>query len=529
MIGEKTAVIYCRVSTVKQVDEELPISSQRERCEEKARSLGAVVLRLFCDEGISAQTDSRPAFQSAIRFCETHSPDFMITWSTSRFARNRLDAQLYKRRLQRAGTDLIYVSMDIDRSTDGGWLTEGILELFDEFYSRQTAADTLRSMIKTAQGGHWCGGRVPFGFRVVSAADDPRRKCLEPVPSEVGIVRRIFSLRADGHGSKTIAATLNAEGIFNRNWRWNVTTVLGLLRNPAMIGKIAFGRVMRIDGERRKMPLSDWIIIDSHAPIIDLVLWETVQRMIEHDAPLFRAEDGQGGGSPLSTFAFTGLLRCGRCGASLQIESAKGRSKRYSYYNCRTAQRSAGCLTRRLPAHALDDWLMGKICEDVFTPRNLATVLQNLREVAGRWHDHHAARKTGVEAQIVDVTRRNRKLYEVLEEFGRNAPNLGDLTLRLRENNDRLRKLQDELGKIEAEQPPRVDLRDADLQGMADFLVSTLRNSYNPAKTRAFFSSFIKRIDVQMHHVRIGYDPSRLLSSTVHTIEGKRPEQELNL
>lgn len=35
---DKTAVIYCRVSTARQADEELPIQSQQQRCEDKARS-----------------------------------------------------------------------------------------------------------------------------------------------------------------------------------------------------------------------------------------------------------------------------------------------------------------------------------------------------------------------------------------------------------------------------------------------------------------------------------------------------------
>ena len=40
-MADKTAVVYCRVSTARQADEELPIASQRQRCEERAEKLGA--------------------------------------------------------------------------------------------------------------------------------------------------------------------------------------------------------------------------------------------------------------------------------------------------------------------------------------------------------------------------------------------------------------------------------------------------------------------------------------------------------
>ena len=98
--------------------------------------------------------------------------------------------------------------------------------------------------------------------------------------------------------------------------------------------------------------------------------------------------------------------------------------------------------------------------------------------------------------QIKAVARRNSKLYEVLEELGRNAPNLGDLAARLRENNGQLKKLQGELVRIDAEQPPQVELSDIDAKSLMDALVATIKSDYNPSKARALFSSFIKGIIV---------------------------------
>ncbi|MCP5197336.1 MAG: recombinase family protein [Gammaproteobacteria bacterium] len=512
--NDKTAILYCRVSTTRQAEEELPIQSQQQRCEDKAQSLGATVLRIYTDEGISGQSDSRPAFQQAILYCETHSPTYLITWNTSRFARNRLDAQLYKRRLSRAGTILVYASVDIDRETDSGWLTEGILELFDEFTSKQIAADTRRSMIKAAQDGYWCGGRLPFGYRSVPAADDPKRRRLEVVPEEAPIVKRAFLMRARGSGARTIAIALNDDGQINRHRVWNKSSVLDLLRNQAMIGHIVFGRTITIAGRQQPAPVADWIVVPSHIPIIDLDLWATVQQQLDADAMACKPmPDHVSHGSPRSTYLFTGLLQCGVCGAPLQIETAKGRSHRYSYYNCRDSRRNSACPPRRFPARDLDDWLLNIVCADVFTPHNLRQTVQDLQEITGRWHIERAERRKVVDAKIKDIKRRNGKLYEILEELGRETPNLGDLTRRLRENNAQLKQFEEQRIAIDAEIPPRVTIDDADLEDLAEMLIATIKTGDNPAKTRTLLRDFIQTIVVESTVVRIEYDPKRLIGA----------------
>ena len=108
-----------------------------------------------------------------MEFCEQTRVDLFICWSTSRFARNRLDAALHKRTLARLGTKLVYVSQDFG-DADDAWLTEAIIEVIDEQYSRTIAKDTRRSMRKNAEDGYWNGGKVPFGFETVAAGK--RRK-----------------------------------------------------------------------------------------------------------------------------------------------------------------------------------------------------------------------------------------------------------------------------------------------------------------------------------------------------------------
>lgn len=524
MTGESTAVLYCRVSTMRQADEELPIQSQLDRCRAKAEQLGARVVRTFLDEGLSGQIDSRPQFQQSILFCEVQQPTYYVTWSTSRFARNHVDAGLYKRRLAAAGVQLVYVSMDIDRGTDSGWLTEGILELFDELYSRQVSADTRRSMVLAAQSGYWCGGATPYGYRPVAAPDNPKRKRLAVESTEAATVHRIFSLRAEGVGAKAIAVQLSDEGARNRGRLWTKSSVLALLRNETVIGHTIFGRRPRISGQQKTVSRDSWIVVPSHEPIIDADLWQKVQAAIAADSPTRSAESG----SPRSTFLFTGLLRCGRCGRGLQIETAKGRSRRYEYYNCRGAQQGNHCPPRRLPARVLDDWLVDVICADVLTPAALAEVLNEMRELAGSWKRDQIQRRDAVLAQVREAQGRAAKLYEVMEQFGRDTPNLADLTRRLREHNERIRQLETSLQTIDDERPPAAGLDDIDVKVLSSALVSVIKDAQNPAKVRTFFAEFIQEIRVMATTVQIEYEPARLVGRPVHSKALWLPETDSN-
>lgn len=513
----KSAVIYCRVSTAKQAEEELPIASQLARCHEKARDLGASVLRVFEDAGVSGRdADARPAFLKAIAYCEASPPDYFITWSTSRFARNRIDAASYKVRLARLGVDLVYASQQIDRDSDGGWLTEGVMELFDELYSRQVAADTRRSMLMNAQAGYFCGGRVPYGYRAECSPADPRRRCLVPDPAESAIVRRIFHLRAAGYGAALIAGMLRREGVTARGGgSWTKPAVRAVLDSEASLGNIVFGRRSRIGGKLVSQDRADWIVVPSHAAIITREEWDAAHAAIAAAAPV--AETG----SPHSRHLLTGLLVCGACGASMQIETAKGRSKRYSYYACRNAQVHGTCEHRRLPADALDAWLVSALCADVLSPSNVGAMLRELGEATKSWDTDRRQRIAAAKAELKDLRQRNSRLYDILELHGRDAPNLGDLSARLRANNDRSKAIEAAIAMMEGEAPPEIDYSESDLGEVIEILAECLRDTADPQRIRAFLGTFVRRIAIEAASASVEYEPKRLFSAANRPVQSK--------
>lgn len=505
-------VIYARVSTAKQAEKELPIQSQVDKCRQHAESLGATVTKVFTDEGISGTTDNRPAFQQAITYCENFDIDYFICWSTSRFARNSLEAKLNKRRLASSNTKISYVSQTIDEG-DSGFIYEGILELFDEYYSRQVSQDTKRSMIANAQKGYFNGGFVTFGYQLAPVLGEKKKQKLVPNPLEVTTVNRIFELKMSGYGGRQIAEALNLEGRLNRGKRWQKRTVLELLRNERVVGRIAFGK----KGREGSLPRSEWIMVDSHEPIVSYELFNAVQAMMD-DQNVSAAKEH---GSPKSTRFFTGMLKCGECGASMKIEKAKGATKTYYYYNCGTKQAGKGCRNRRINTAVFDPWMTDVICSEVLTERNLKSLLVQLNDLCGSWAKRKRDKVKDLAAQIKDIERRNNRLFELLESAD-GEYNVQDLSPRLRSNNEAIRKLTTELTIAESEAPPQLNITERDLAELSALLIDIIKTTSNPSKVREFFKSFIDSIDLRDSEIRVRYRPEALVAAHSGIVPSER-------
>lgn len=511
----KKAVIYARVSTREQAEEELPVASQVEACERKAKLLEADVVRVFKDEGISGRTAQRPAFIEAIEYCAVFEVDYLVLWDTKRFARNHVDAAIYKRELRRGGTKVVYVAHDFD--TEDGWLLEGIFNLIDEQHSRNVSRDTKRSMMKNARDGHFNGGRVPFGYAVVP---DGKRKRLKIVDHEAMIVRRIFSECLAGAGTKSIALGLNLAGIHRRGKPWTKNTIGQVLASWVYAGYITFNRTNHAD--RATRPPADWIREKSHQPIIQEEDLVRAQQVMTERAPR------EGNSSPKSGFLFTGMLRCGECGMGLQIETATGRSKTYSYYNCAGALKGKGCRNRRIPAAEYDAHLLEFLMSRILNKERLQELATEVHELQGEWLQQRKDRRAALVAELRDAEARRANLLDVLELHGRNAPNLADLSARLRTINARVASIEKSLTELEVAPAPTPTVNELELSALAG-VVTDIVWSAEAKKVREFLASFIEKVVVMKEDSEIHYYPDRLVSAnqvdTVHSAENWLPDR----
>lgn len=110
-------------------------------CKKYASECGYKAKKVFQGTGKSARFDDDPAFLEMIEYCISCANGIEVTvlYNTSRLARNRKDAIICKRMLNRKRIQVEYVSQNMNHNDERGFLVEGLMELFDDHCSRLLA------------------------------------------------------------------------------------------------------------------------------------------------------------------------------------------------------------------------------------------------------------------------------------------------------------------------------------------------------------------------------------------------------
>ena len=511
----KRAIIYVRVSTTRQADEGISIDAQTDQCKKKAKELGASVLQIFRDEGITGTSAvKRQAFQRAIHYCAVNDVDYFIVWSTSRFARNKLDAASYKLLLRESGTRLVYASMNIDSDTDEGWFTDSIMEIMDEQVSRQISRDTRRAMLKNAEEGWFNGGRAPFGYQITSQG---KRRKLVPNDAEKTLVQEAFRRFAAGEGAVAIARSFTGRGYTRRGAEWQAASLSHMLKNRVYIGQTVYNK----RSGNKTNPPEEWIIRQTHEPLVSEKDFEAVQKRYRPDYKQT--------GSPSSRFLFTGLLRCGHCGKAMSIETATSKTKRrYNYYNCSGFKKGCNCISRRISAEKLDDYLLNIVVDKLLTQEVVSDFIGEAYRKYVEKRTNNAEQHKLLQQELTELRRRRNTLFELVES-GLSGSDSRSLLERVAGYDEREQTLLIELDKLAG--APDVDaIPEIDVDSALRTLKTILLNTANEKKLRILLQSFIRKIDINPTEVVIHYNPERIINDSigVHSTESWHAQGESN-
>ncbi|MFO0583563.1 MAG: recombinase family protein [Anaeromyxobacter sp.] len=371
-----------------------------------------------------------------------------------------------------AAADVRVIDCTTGMASDGAGarLTFGALALVNDAFLQLVKTETHRGLEGRALGGFWTGGRV-YGYRTETEPNPPDpehpRKVPRIEPAEATVVRRIFERYADGISMKQVAAELNAEHVrapYDGDYTkpagrgWGHTTVRAMLRNERYVGRFVWNRRKWARSARtgkrvyRLRPVEEHV--EHHLAELAIVsdeLWARVQARVSNN----KATRGRPAGAGKHPLLLSGLLRCGKCGASMIVIGAKVKNgRRYPVYGC-AAHRSKGAAICENSLTISE----GKLVRAIFSAVQDALASHDFRQ---RFADRFAQRMASkgpanVEAEATlraSVTKQEARVRRITEAFATVGAS-DALVAQLRKEETALHALRAQLSAAVATARPR--------------------------------------------------------------------------
>src|SRR5499426_840786 len=265
------ASLYCRKST-DDSDRNAEARSTRRQIEGAtayARAKGWTVdpRYVFVDENTSgAEWKQRPGFNALLAALDPRPPfGVVIVSELSRIGRDTVRTPAAVMRIEEAGVEIRSYLSDApislaDESSEIHTIFNSLASSFERRRARQRTYDALR---RRAEAGAVTGGRV-FGYRNERYGTGYVRRVIDD--AEAAIVRRIFTLYAEGDGLTRIAKRLNADSVpppSHGTGSWAPTAIREIIRRPLYAGRVVWNRSQKITRRgtkaQRWRPASEWM------------------------------------------------------------------------------------------------------------------------------------------------------------------------------------------------------------------------------------------------------------------------------
>lgn len=462
----KNCYIYIRVSTDEQAKEGFSIDNQKRACVEYAQMYDYHIKRVFTDDGKSARTTDRPAFQDLLLTIKEHPVEAVIIYKIDRFARNVGDFSNIRKEFKNLDIKLLSVS-------ENGDVTEGLIgNIFAsvaEWESEVNGQRTRDALMQKFREG-WQPTPPPTGYR--SVGGERERKTCEPEPYTASIIKELFELYATGNYSIIeIQDWLADKNILSKSGTSLGHSVIhNILNNPFYYGWI------RWHGEGK---------MGNHQPLISKELFDTCQYVLaKHRSFLIRRR--------VHDFLLRGFVYCAECGQRYTAEwhkdarKLKARGGKIAYYHCPKRDRN-GCQAPFVEMSDLETQVENQFKTMQFSQEFIEAVVRKTREKLEINRNNATSVKQGILNQKTAIEAKRNKLEDALidgtidrDTFKRKHAELQDKILNL---DDRLQDIDSQC---------RIDIN------LIEEVLAFTRNIYQTYKDAP---PFMKR-----HYLRFFYE-----------------------
>jgi site-specific DNA recombinase len=487
------AIIYARYSTDKQ--RESSIADQARVCRARATSLGAAILTLHADDGVSGSTPValRPGGKALLADAMAGRFDILFIESLDRLSRDLVEQETIVRRLEHRGLRIVGVSDGYDTNSGASRkLTRGMRGLVNEIYLDDLRAKTHRGLSGQVGRGYHAGG-LSYGYRSITGEHG---HSLEIDPEAACWVRWIFEHYSSGWSCQRVAAELNRQGVRSpRGGTWAVSAIYGsprkgsgILNNELYRGRYVWNRSQWLKdpdtGKRQRLvrPPAEWQTIErAELRVVDEALWGAARTRM--GSP--RCTGGSVGAGPKPRTLLGGLLRCGKCGGAVIAVDAH-------QYGC-AARKDRGpsvCEGLRARRTTVETRVLSVVREQLLSPTAIVQMQERIRTaLAARSRDSARVIATR-HVRITELDRQIERLVDAVASTGMSAA----LRQRLLDAESERETLKSSPGNVSAvRQVPN------DLLARYKRAVTDLRGSLNrdPGRSREILRELLGEIRLQ--------------------------------
>lgn len=319
LIMKTKALIYCRVSSQRQVMEGHGLDSQQQRCEAYAQSKNYDVVEVFPDEGISGSLFERPAMQELIGFLDKYPLEkFVVIFDDlSRFARDlKVHLQL-RAELKSRNAKLECLNFNFEDSPEGE-LIENVVAAQNQYDRQKNRRQVMQKQKARLERGYW-SFMLPKGL--INVKDPLHGKIAIPNEPYAVIYKEGIEKYRDG-----ILPTIDAFQLFvNEKYKEHGIahvmahgTATNTLKEILYAGYIEYPKwgVARRKGQ--------------HNGFISIETYEIVQEKLQGRAKTWHRKDYN------LDFPLRPHVLCDKCGIPMSGAFNTSRNgQRYPHYYCR--------------------------------------------------------------------------------------------------------------------------------------------------------------------------------------------------
>ncbi len=491
------AGIYPRVSSQKQVMEGFSLDAQRNYLNNFCKTQGWTIVGDYGDEGISAKNvHDREGVMRLIADIELKKIDVVVLYKFDRLTRDMKDTEEFIELIRKYGI-LVYTLSGgaIDVSTPSGRFNTRIQGAVAQLEREVIIERVVNGFIqKVKEGYSLCSATPSYGY------DRKKGQEVQTInPKEAAVVKRIFKMYASGSTFTEIARTLNEEGVKTKkngkvakerngenkvviNSVWQPKTIRLMLSNVNYIGKVRYGinrtQVSLEDAGKYENKGKGFIADGLHEPIIDMSLWNEVQKRLGKIKRIFRTNH------PKDNVYYCGTLVCGICGHKLTTQRTikvlkDGTKHVHCGYRC--AGREKGLCTAKGMSHL-------KV-ENVFLE-----YLENIEELDEFDNVDLEPDNSEIEEQIESINKRlnqkNNKIKEIMRYFMNDQIDYKDYHEMKQTLEAEVSNLENELKKLS----PKTNKEEKiDKKKIAKDILSHWQNLTNKERLQ-FLNEFVEKI-----------------------------------